>query len=134
VNEPAPTSDASRRRPVYPRAAVEFVQEALHHAHTRSGREGHVSGAELLEAFRLLALDQFGPLARTVLAEWGIRTTDDVGNIVFQSVEAGEMGKTDEDTADDFRSVYDFAVAFPEALGDVRLPRPPRDDEDEVTS
>lgn len=130
MNEPAPTSDLPRRRPAYPRAAIEFVQDALRHANVRRGRDGDVSGRELLEAFRLLALDEFGPLARTVLAEWGIRTTDDVGNIVFQQVEDGQMGKTDRDSPDDFHAVYDFADAFPETPGDVQVARAPREDEE----
>jgi uncharacterized repeat protein (TIGR04138 family) len=129
MSEPAPAPDLSRR-PAYPRAAIEFVQEALQHANQRRGREGDVSGAELLEAFRLLALDQFGPLARTVLAEWGIRSTDDVGNIVFQQVESGEMGKTERDSPQDFRAVFEFAAAFPEVPGCVHVARPPRDDEE----
>lgn len=122
--------------PRYARGAFEFVQDALRMAHARAGREGHVTGKELLGAFRELAVEMFGPLARTVLAEWGIRATDDVGNIVFLCVEAGEMGKTDEDTAEDFRAVYDFDEVFPDQLGEVRVARPgePDDDEDEESS
>lgn len=128
MTEPAPTSDRPRR--AYPRAAVEFVQDALRHANARRGREGDVAGAELLESFRLLALDQFGPLARTVLAEWGIRTTDDVGNIVFQQVEEGQMGKSERDSPEDFHAKFDFAEAFPESPGTVQVARPPREDDE----
>ena len=130
MTEPDPIEDIRRREPKYPRQAIEFVSAALHRAHETAGREGHVSGGELLEAFRLLAIEEFGPLARTVLAEWNVHGTEDVGRIVFLCVDAGQMGKTDDDTPDDFRAVYDFAAAFPEDLGDVRVVRA-SDDEDE---
>lgn len=127
-----PISEIRRKEPRYPRAAYEFVQESLRLAHEQVGREGHVTGRELLDAFRTLALAEFGPLARTVLAEWNVRTTDDVGRIVFLCVEARQMGKTDDDTMDDFHAVYDFAKAFPATLGEVRLPRKPRDPLDDA--
>lgn len=125
-------SEIRRRDPRYARGAYEFVQDALRLAHLRAGREGHVSGRELLEAFRALAREQFGPLAASVLAEWNVRTTEDVGNIVFLCVQAGEMGKTEDDTLDDFRGVYDFEEAFPSGIDSVQVVRPtPEEEEDE---
>ena len=126
-------ADLRAKDPRYARGAFEFVQDALRLAHTRAGREGHVTGRELLTAFRELAVEMFGPLARTVLAEWGIRATEDVGNIVVLCVAAGEMGKTDEDTAEDFRAVYDFDDVFPDRPGEVRVARrgDPDDDGDD---
>ena len=120
-----------RRNPRYAREAYEFVNEALRAAHVRAGREGHVTGRELLAAFRDLAREEFGPLARTVVESWNVRTTEDVGHIVFLCVEAGEMGKTDEDSLDDFRAAFDFHEAFPDDPGEVLLPRPPAEDADD---
>ena len=107
----------------YAREAFEFVQESLRRAHDAAGREGHVKGRELLDAFRDLAREEFGPLARVVLGTWGVTRTEDVGEIVFLCVAAGAMGKTDDDTLDDFADAYDFATAFPEAPGVVTMPR-----------
>ena len=134
MTESDPLEDIRRREPRYPRQAIEFVSAALHRAHEASGREGHVTGRELLEAFRRLAIEEFGPLARTVLAEWNVHGTEDVGRIVFLCVDAGQMGKTDDDTPDDFAQVYDFADAFPQALGEVRVARASDDDEEDDES
>ena len=71
-----------------------------------------ISGAELAEGLRLHALEQFGPLALTVLARWGVRTTRDFGEIVFALLDAGLLGKTAEDKIADFDDLYDFDSAF----------------------
>ena len=96
----------------YDREAYRFVSEALNFTGEKIGRTGHVTGKELCEGLRDLALREFGRLARTVLANWGIRRTEDVGEIVFNMVEAGLLKKTDEDRREDFRSVFDFEEAF----------------------
>ena len=72
----------------------------------------HVSGPELLDGFRRLALQQFGPMVPTVLDAWGIRCTDDIGDMVFNLIEIGAFGKNDTDSKDDFVAVYDFHEAF----------------------
>jgi len=92
------------------REALEFTVQKLKKA-TR-GPLRHVSGAELAEGFREYAIEQFGPLTFAVLAKWGIHRTDDIGAIVFNLVEAGELGKTDKDRPEDFNNLYDFDEAF----------------------
>lgn len=74
--------------------------------------ERHVSGQELCEAIRLFALDQFGYMAQAVLQQWGIRSTSDFGEIVFNLIRIGQMRKTDRDRREDFDDVYDFETAF----------------------
>ena len=78
----------------------------------RKEAAGHVSAAELLDGFRLHALQEFGPMAITVLSYWGVRNPEDVGNLVFNLVQAGVFGKTDEDTIESFRQGFDFEEAF----------------------
>ena len=73
---------------------------------------GNVDAAELLEGFRLHALEEFGPMAQTVLGYWGMRSCEDVGHMVFNLVQSGVFVKTDEDTIESFRGGYDFAEAF----------------------
>lgn len=109
-----------RRDPRYAYEAYEFVYAALRHtqrildreppAETEQAREGdyHVTGAQLLEGVRDLALREFGLMARTVFRTWGINNTADVGEIVFNLVAADLMKKTTEDSRDDFRDVYDL--------------------------
>ena len=71
-----------------------------------------ISGAELAHGLREAALEQFGPLALTVLGRWGLHTTRDFGEIVFALLAAGLLGKTEEDRIEDFDAVYDFEQAF----------------------
>lgn len=75
-----------------------------------SGR--HISGQELLDGIRDYALDLFGPLGKLVFNKWGVHKTDDFGVIVFNLVDAGLLGKTEQDSIDDFRDRYDFADVF----------------------
>jgi uncharacterized repeat protein (TIGR04138 family) len=112
------------RDPRYAYEAYEFVYEALNHTQKLLGRgapanisseeekQHHVSGKELLEGIRDLALREFGLMARTVFHLWGIQRTDDFGEIVFNLVEASLMSKTDEDTRADFHEVYDLDQAL----------------------
>lgn len=98
-----------------PRYAVEaylFVLAALPVAQKLFRRKRHVSGQELLEGIKVLARDEFGLLAKTVLHSWGVRTTDDFGHIVFNLVNAGILTKTEDDRIEDFHSVYDFDDVF----------------------
>ena len=72
----------------------------------------HVGAVELLDVFRIHALAEFGPMALMVLNYWGVMATSDVGQMVFNLVQAGIFGKTDEDTAESFRDIFDFREAF----------------------
>ena len=112
----------------YPPEAYDFVQQGLSYtvqlvhgpgAKPRANR--HVTGQDLCEGIREFARNQYGMLARTVLRHWNITTTLDFGRIVFALIEAGQMQKTDEDTIEDFRNVYDFKAAFEL---DYRIPDP----------
>jgi uncharacterized repeat protein (TIGR04138 family) len=103
--------------PRYNVRAYEFLFEALEFtrcrlAEQRGGKVRHVSAHELLEGIRLLAIQQFGLLAQTVLNQWGLHATSDFGEMVFNLIESGEMEKTDEDTRSDFDDIYDFSEAF----------------------
>jgi uncharacterized repeat protein (TIGR04138 family) len=96
----------------YSREAYEFVREALEYTRVWMDRRGHVTGQELLEGIRKYALDQFGPMAKTVLNFWGVKACEDFGHIVFNLVDQKVLSKTPEDSLDDFRSGYDFEEMF----------------------
>lgn len=100
----------------YKAEAYNFVMEALTFILRKVERPRHVSGQELLEGIRKYALQQFGPMTRTVFKHWGVRCTEDFGEIVFNMVDAGLMGKTAEDSRDDFKNGYDFKEAFDKAV------------------
>ncbi len=109
--------DIVRRDPRFRAEAYDFVFEALDLTLTRlGGHVRHVTGTEIMESVRLLALEQFGFLARAVLAQWGIRQTDDFGHAVFNLIEADLLQKTANDRLEDFIGLYDFEMAFDTAF------------------
>ena len=72
----------------------------------------HVTGQDLCVALKHLAHEQYGYMARLVLASWGIRSTSDFGEIVYNLIKIGKMSKSDSDRREDFDNVYDFEQAF----------------------
>ena len=72
----------------------------------------HVTGPELLDGVRQYALKEFGPMVMTVFDSWGIHSSEDVGHMVFNLIGAGIFGKTEQDSIEDFKDVYDFGEAF----------------------
>lgn len=78
----------------------------------RKQKERHLTGQQLCEAARLYALDQYGLMAKAVLNSWGLRTTGDIGNVVFNLIDANQMRKTKQDRREDFDDVFDFDTAF----------------------
>jgi uncharacterized repeat protein (TIGR04138 family) len=110
--------DARYAREVYAfvREALDFTQQRIHKGgrdrHERKDR--HVTGQQLLEGIRDYALQSFGPMTLFVFQDWGLRHCEDFGEVVFNLVEHGQgmFGKTDQDSREDFKAVYDFFDAF----------------------
>jgi len=101
----------------YARDAYAFVRESLDFTQKTIGKENrgqvrHITGQELLDGIRQFALNQFGPMAVTVLEEWGVHNSRDFGEIVFNMVEIKLLAKTEKDNRDDFNNGYDFTDAF----------------------
>jgi uncharacterized repeat protein (TIGR04138 family) len=110
-------AEIQAKDPRYHREAYLFLREALDHtqkiiAKEARGRIRHVTGQELLSGIRDFALQQFGPMAKTLLEEWGVRCCGDFGEIVFNMVEVGWLAKTEKDSRADFQDGYDFDDAF----------------------
>jgi uncharacterized repeat protein (TIGR04138 family) len=101
-----------RRYPRYAEPAYLFVLSALHHRLEQLSSPRHISGAELADAVKDLAIQRFGPLARTVLMYWGIHSTSDMGEVVFALVECGVLIKQPGDSREDFEGLYSFEEAF----------------------
>ncbi len=100
------------RNPRFHPRSYEFVMTALHSVVRSLDEPRHISGRELTEGVRELAIGQYGLLAKTVLEHWGIHGTEDVGRVVFAMVEHGILVKEDEDQPEDFRDVFDFEEVF----------------------
>ncbi|MFT6181650.1 MAG: putative repeat protein (TIGR04138 family) [Paracoccaceae bacterium] len=92
------------------REALDFTVERL--SRETNGEKRHVSGKELLQGFRDYVIQEYGPMAATLLDDWGITQCRHVGEIVFLFIENGVFGKQDSDTLNDFDEVYTFEEAF----------------------
>ncbi|MBK9137968.1 MAG: hypothetical protein IPM17_04295 [Verrucomicrobia bacterium] len=119
------------RDPRYTREAYEFVREALDFTQkaiskANKGKLRHITGQELLAGARAYALQQYGPMALTVLNEWGIRRGEDIGEIVFNLIDARLFSKTDADSRADFEGGFDFEEAFRKPFLPTRPWRPAR--------
>jgi uncharacterized repeat protein (TIGR04138 family) len=100
------------REPRFHEHAYLFVLAALEFSQTRLTERRHITGRELAEACRDLALQRYGVLARMVLEHWGITNTADFGDVVFTLVDLGLLLSQANDTRDDFADVFDFEDAF----------------------
>ena len=118
--------------PRFRREAYLFVVAALGHAVEAQSPERredplrrHLHGSEVVGAAVELARREFGPLAATVFQEWGVVSGRDIGEIVFQLVEAGQLSATPDDSITDFLGCPDLIAALAEPLA---RPAPPRGD------
>ncbi len=96
----------------YRERAYAFVLTALEDVVRRLPERRHVSGGELADGCRELALRLYGPMAKTVLEHWNIRSTRDFGEIVFNLLEVGVLSKEEEDAPGDFDDLFDFTEVF----------------------
>lgn len=114
-----------RNDPRYTYEAYEFVFEAVGYTQDRllgriagddAAANRHVSGGELLRGTCDLAVREFGMMAPIVFKQWGIRATDDFGEIVFKLIQAERLSKSDEDDLQDFHDLFDLEKALTEAF------------------
>ena len=106
-----------KREKRYDPLAYLFLKDALDFTLKRAaddngGEPRHVTGTELCHGFRDLAVQEFGPMAGTLMIEWGLRESSDVGEMVFHLIDEQMFGKQDSDTKEDFAGAYDFDEAF----------------------
>lgn len=113
--------DICREDPRFAYEAYDFVCDAVTYTQDRLGRadpdadappDRHVTGAELLRGVCDLAVREFGLMAPVVFKQWGVRTTDHVGAIVFSLIAAGRLSKSDRDAPEDFRGLFDLNEAL----------------------
>lgn len=104
--------DIVKRDVRYKIDAYNFVLDALNYTVKKLKKTRHITGKELLEGIKQYAKEQFGPMTRTVFEHWGLSSTEDFGNIVFNLVNTGLLRKTEQDSIEDFRNGYNFIEAF----------------------
>ena len=111
--------EVARRHPQFAYEAYEFLFEAYTHTQKMVGRaaeptrenvpaENHVSGQELCAGAIDLARREFGRMARVVFRLWGINRTDDIGEIVFNLIDASLLSKQESDRRSDFHALFDL--------------------------
>jgi len=109
-----------RRDRRFARNAYYFVLDALdytlvHYGKDRlTGEDRHVGAKELLDGIRDLAADQFGSMASFVFGQWGVKSTRDFGEVVFNLIDAGLLSRREDDSRLDFADGFDFDMAFEE--------------------
>lgn len=110
----------------YKYEAYKFVRDGLFFAQEVLGLGGetepdksgaarklrHVTGQDLSHALRQFAVEQYGYMAKLVLSNWGIVSTSDFGEIVYNLIRIGEMTKSPHDRREDFDDVFDFDQAL----------------------
>jgi uncharacterized repeat protein (TIGR04138 family) len=96
----------------YAEGAYLFVLAALEWAQSQLQERRHISAQELAVACRDLALHRYGVMARVVLERWGIRSTDDIGAVVFTLVDLEYLARLPDDTREQFDNLFDFVETF----------------------
>ena len=113
-----PLTTSPRSKLLFHPQAYLFINDALTVAQEAFGRDhqsengGHILPRELLDGVKLLGQRRYGMMAPAVFRSWGINCTADIGRMVFELVELGEMKKTENDRFSDFVDVYSFDKAF----------------------
>lgn len=109
--------------PRYMYEAYEFVCDTVSYTQEKLGRvpkehqpepadKNHVCGEELLRGACELAIQQFGMMAPVVFKQWGVHTTDDFGEMVFNLIKIEQLSKSDRDDRRDFHNVFDLQAAL----------------------
>ena len=97
----------------YSPQAFKFVYAGLGHTVKKKANEpNHVSGETLCKELQKLAIERWGRLAMLVLNTWGVKTTQDFGEIVYLMIENKWMSAQPKDSIEDFNDIYNFETAF----------------------
>ena len=114
---------------LFVRDGLTYAQDVLHvgadkdevESSLEAEREKHLTGQQLCEALRKYALDQYGYMAKTVLNSWGLTSTSDFGEVVYNMIGEKLMKKSESDQRKDFDDIFDFEAAFQQNF-DISLP------------
>ena len=92
----------------YAPSAYAFIMSSLDFAIRRIGERRHVCAAELLDYLCDCAKERYGVLAYSVLEKWGLRSTEDVGAIVYGLIDECVLAEQEGDSPADFNGVFDL--------------------------
>ena len=66
----------------------------------------------ICEGLQLYAFNEFGRLTYHVLFEWGLRSTEDFGKIIFSLIDKGFLEADENDCPENFVNIYNFKEKF----------------------
>ena len=92
--------------------ALDNIVKAKRHNIFADDDPPDIKGADLCRFFRDTLINRFGPSAIDVLDTWNIKRTSDFGKIIYQLIDVKILGKSENDSIEDFDDVYDFTEAF----------------------
>ena len=104
-------------------ASLGAAVDGMPHDRRADPERRHLHGSEVVTAAVRLARREFGPLAATVFREWGVTGARDIGDIVFQLVEAGQLSATPDDRIEDFLGGPELLQALSDAAPRAARPR-----------
>ena len=114
---------------LFVRDGLTYAQDVLHvgadeeevESSPEPESEKHLTGQQLCESLRKYALDQYGYMAKTVLNSWGLTSTSDFGEVVYNMIGEKLMKKSESDQREDFDDIFEFKTAFQQNF-DISLP------------
>jgi uncharacterized repeat protein (TIGR04138 family) len=116
--------EVMRRDHRYDKTAYIFLRDTLHYTSKVLSKDQrsdpHLSACELCDGFLSFALSQFGPMAKSCVNSWGVKSTQDIGNIIFNMINAGAFNASEDDRLESFSEVFDFDVVFNTPFSKVR--------------
>lgn len=92
----------------YAPEAFALVMESLEFTIQRIGERRHVSATELLVHLCHYAQECYGVMAYSILERWGLRSTEDVGAVVYRLIDEHVLAEQDGDSPADFSGVFDL--------------------------
>lgn len=112
-------SDITTRDRRYAAKAYRLLVLAFDGDFTGEGESGpgnrqdrHLSSYDIMLSFRNLARELYGPLAFTVLTEWGLHSCADIGEMMRNLVESKRIVREEDDNYEDFSYGFDFEDEF----------------------
>ena len=107
----------------FPPMAYCFVRDSVHKALDNIAKAKRlnafadddppdIKGADLCRFFRDTLINRFGPSAIDVLDTWNIKRTSDFGKIIYKLISVEILGKSENDSIEDFDDVFDFTEEF----------------------
>ena len=92
--------------------ALDNIAKAKRHNIFADDDPPDIKGADLCRFFRDTLINRFGPSAIDVLDTWNIKRTSDFGKIIYKLIAVEILGKSENDSIEDFDDVFDFTEEF----------------------